>query len=538
VPWRGPQRPGEFPTLGYEIARWIESTLLIPDGQRAGQAFRLTDEQYMHLLHAHRLRPDVPGDAPSAMAHCYRGSVLVRGQKWGKDPFNAARCLAAAFGPTEFAGWDAKGEPVGRAHPSPWVAIAATNEQQTDNTWLPLQAMIRTSSLASEPGVQVNLDQVILPSGTPIEPLPATAFGRLGGRFTFVSITESGLLVGDGKRGGLTFGRTLKRNVGGMGGLWSEISNPWDPAEDSLLKLQVEAHRAGQAPDVYVDYRRSRRSVPLDDDEALLAELEYLYGDSSVKRGGWVVCERILGDIKDPSMGESEVRRFYLQEEAVGSKPFIEPAMWDARAALDAEPLGPGDTIALGFDGSRSHDATALIAYRLRDACLFVLGLWVPAEEDGGVVPRPAVDASVRAAFAAYNVAAMYCDPYRWQDYLDKWRGQYGKRVVEFATAVPSQMDKAIERFRTSILAGELAHDGDPRLSLHVRNAALTSAGRRAPRESESGSVTHYLKLAKRGREGLIDAAVAAVLAVHAGGEAERQPVAAGPIRIEGSLIA
>jgi hypothetical protein len=175
VPWRGPAEPGEFPTLGYAVADWIEAMLVIPDGPKMGQPFRLTDEQYRHLLHAYRLKPDAATDAPSAAAFVYRGSVLVRPQKWGKDPLNAARCLAHAFGPTEFGGWDAAGEPVGRPHPSPWIAIAATNEQQTDNTWLPLQVMVKASPLVNAPGVQVNLDEVLLPAGNKIEPVPATA---------------------------------------------------------------------------------------------------------------------------------------------------------------------------------------------------------------------------------------------------------------------------------------------------------------------------------------------------------------------------
>lgn len=529
MPWRGAQEQGEFPTLGYAVADWVESTLIIPDGPKMGQPFRLTDEQYRHLLHAYRLHPDAPGDAPSAAAFRYRGSVLVRPQKWGKDPLNAARCLAHAFGPVEFAGWDAAGEPVGREHPSPWVAIAATNEEQADNTWLPLQVMVRASSLVNAPGVQVNLDEVLLPSGNKIEPVPATALGRLGGRFTFVSITESGLLTGEGKRGGLAFGRALKRNVGGMGGMWAEISNPWDPSEESVLRLQVEAVESGRAPDVYVDFRRSRRRVPLDDDAALLDELEYLYEDSSIKRGGWVVCERVLGDVRDPSMGESEVRRFYLQEVTAGAKPFVDPAVWDA-AMRDDAPLTSGDVVSLGFDGSRSRDATALVAFRLRDCRLFTLGVWVP-DEHGGQVPRLEVDASVRGAFDAYDVVQLYADPYRWQDYLDRWAGDFGKLVVEFPTNVESRMDRALERFRTALYAAELTHDGDERLSLHVRNAALAKGKRKPPREGEAGASTeeHYLRVVKR-RDGLIDAAVAAVLAVHAGGEAlERGVQAAEP---------
>ena len=32
MPWRGPEVPGEFPTLGYQVADWIEDMCAIPDG--------------------------------------------------------------------------------------------------------------------------------------------------------------------------------------------------------------------------------------------------------------------------------------------------------------------------------------------------------------------------------------------------------------------------------------------------------------------------------------------------------------------------
>ena len=56
--WRGPSEPGEFPTLGWLVIDWIEAHCVIPDGDRAGAPFVLTDEQARFILRHYRLEPD------------------------------------------------------------------------------------------------------------------------------------------------------------------------------------------------------------------------------------------------------------------------------------------------------------------------------------------------------------------------------------------------------------------------------------------------------------------------------------------------
>lgn len=513
MPWRGPNEPGEFPTLGYLVGDWIEANCIVPDGPKMGEPFLLTGEMWDHLLWACRLDPDAPADAGSD-GLVYAGTQLVRPQKWGKDPFMAARSCAHALGPVCFAGWDADGEPVGRPHPSPWVANAATAEDQTDNTFRPIVTMLRDGPLADTPGLDVGETRVKLPGIGWIEPVTASARARLGGRFTFVTITESHLLVGTGPTGGVTLARVLKRNVAGMGGQWTEGTNPWDPTENSAAQLTFEA----AAPDVYVDFRHSRRVVPLDDTAAVMREVIYLYKDSARSAGGWVSERRIVAEIQNPATGESEARRFFLQEVTAGARTAVDPARWDA-LARDDDPLTRGDAVALGFDGSRSRAATSLRICRLRDGRLFHGRLWVPADH-GGTVPRVEVDQAVTDVFDAYRVLFLFADPYLWQDYLDVWSARWPGRVVEYPTNVEVRMDRALERTLTAIRAGELTHDGHPLSTAHARNAALAKGKRKAGREGDGGTAEHYLKVVPK-REGLlIDDFVAGVLAYAARGHA------------------
>jgi len=514
MPWRGPQEKGEFPTLGYVAADWIESTLPIPDGPKAGQPFRLYNEQLRHLLWKYRLDPAAT-QADENDAFQYGGSMLVRGQKWGKDPILAALALFHAFGPCDFAGWDASGEPVGRPHPSPWIAIAATNDEQTDNTWLPMLEMARGSSIADVGGVEIYDTFIKHPCGNPLERLTTTAWGRLGGRFTYGSITESGVLLGDGPRGGVTFARTLKRNVGGMNGMWTSGTNTWDPTEGSDAQLTYEA----KDPHVYVDAKLARKHVDLDDDDDLRREVIYVYGDSVRSAGGHVSEQRIMRDCRNKALGESEVRRFYLSEIVAGEKDAIDVTRWTALTRTD-DPLEAGEPVTIGFDGSRSRDATVLWICRIRDGRLFRGRLWLPELHPEHRIPRPEVDQAVDDLFAAYDVRYLWGDPYLWQDYLDVWAARYPGRIVEFPTNVEIRMDRVIERFQTAMKLGELTHDGDLDLTEHAKNTALTKGKRKPPREDETaGTVQNYLKLAKK-RGGRIDIFVAAHLAYAARGQA------------------
>lgn len=516
MPWRGPNEPGEFPTLGYLMADWIEANCVIPDGERKGQPYLLTDEMLEHLVWSYRLNPDArDGDGSDAMF--YRGDQLVRGQKWGKDPLNASRCLAHALGEPLFAGWNADGEPVSKPHPTPWVIIAAYNEDQTDNTYMPVLDMITQSDLVNTPGLDPGLGEVRLPGGYGgmIQPVPSSAFGKLGGRFTYVSITESGTMVGTGKTGGVTFGRVLKRNVGGMGGMWSEITNPWDPTELSVAQRTYES----KAPDVYINYRLPRRRVELDDDEGLLREIIYLYGDSIRERGGWVSAKRIRAEARDPATGEAEARRFFLQEIVSGTQDAVTAEGW-AALARTGDPLRPGDAVCAGFDGSRSRDATSLRICRIRDAKLFKLRIWTPADCEDHKVPRPQVHRAVLDMFAAFDVHFMFADPYKWQEYLDIWLGLFPGRVVEFPTNVETRMDEVVTRFRTAYLNGEVLHDGDDESTQHALNTVLVKGKRKPRREDDNGIPEHYLGLGKK-RDGLlIDDFVAGALALHARGHA------------------
>jgi hypothetical protein len=535
VPWRGARERGEFPTLGWVVGAWIEAHLVVPSGPARGAEFLLTGEQWRHLLHAYRLRPDAlvqPRYHRPVDGFVYYGSQLRRPQKWGKDPLGAARAIAHALGPAQFDGWDADGEPVGRAVGSPWVQVAGTSEDNTLNTWRPLVTMLREGPLIDTVGLDVGDTRIKLPAGEGwIEPVTSAATSRLGNPITFATFTEPHLYTE--RSGGLSMARAMKRNLGGTGGSWAELTNAWNPAENSAAQQQAE----GRAPGVYLDHRAPdlARLTPaeFEDDNVVRERIVIKYGDSGRDRGGWVDPDHILALIRDPATGEAEARRFYLDEVTVGERDAVDGALWDALAVRptpddDDTRLQPGERVVLGFDGSRKRDATALIAVRIRDGRWFTLGIWVPTEQPGGVVHVDVVEAAFEAARAAYDVWHVFADPYRWEPLLDRLAGEWGNHatsnkpiIIEYPTNVDQRIDAAIRLFETVSKSGgkEFSHDGNKVLTQHAKNAAFENGKRKPEREDDDGRrEEYYLKVVKKRRGWLIDSFVAGILGTAARG--------------------
>lgn len=513
MPWRGPEEPGEYPTLGYSVGEWIESHVVIPDGYRQGQPYRLTDEMWRFLLKFYRLYEHAePYPAPDGLR--YTGAQFRRSQKFGKDPLGAAVILAEALGPSRFDGWDAYGEPVGKPYPSPLIACLGTSEDQTDNTWRPLLSMIRLGPLADLPNMDAGQTRIDLPGGGRIEPVTTSAKARLGAQLTFVTITESHLFTLQG--GFRRVAAAVKRNVAGMDGRWLELTNAWDPTEGSEAQVTAEA----EDPRVLIDTVEPHRVDDLTDETAVYRELLRQYGDSARERGGWVnIKGRIMDEMASKRHLPADKRRFFLNEIVVGESVLVDPIRWDLFAREDQ--LQPGDEIALGFDGSKSSDSTALVAVRRSDNRMFCLRMWErPAAAVSWQVDRVDVDKTLTGVFGAYRVGYLYADPYRWQDYLDVWSARWPKQIVEFPTNVEIRMDKAIERFTTAFADGALTHAEHERFTWHMKNAVIVKGSRRKIRPGEDELLpSHYLKLAKRGDGQLIDGAVAGVLALAALGQ-------------------
>ena len=491
-------------TLGFEVLEWLETYLVHGPGDVQGEPYRLDDELKHTVLHLYELDPHG--------RRVVRRGFLSRPKGRAKTELAGALSAAELCGPVRFDGKDAKGADRGRPVKGAQVVAYATEEGQAGTTYSTAAFMLGEGAAGQEYALDIGLSRTYLEGGGVMLAETSGATSAEGGRTTFAVFDETGYWVTRELR---RLHSTVRRNLGkrAIAEAWSfETSAAWQPGEDSVAEQlarhwQALATEGATDPTMYVDHREAPEVVDFDDDDELEAALRHVYGPAAQ----WLDLPRIMAEIRDPQTDATEARRFWLNQPSTVADAWLEPEMVE-RAAAPGEGLERGLPVTLGFDGSLSDDATALIACTLGERPrLLTLGIWEPAldaspaERAEWVVDKRAVDAAIADAFERFTVVLMYADPPYWSPELAAWGAEYGDAVREFSTARDGRIVPAAIALQTGLITGELEHDGAPALMRHLKNA------RTRP--------TRYGLTLRKDREhspNEIDAAMAGVLAFQA----------------------
>ncbi|WIC90152.1 terminase large subunit [Arthrobacter phage VroomVroom] len=466
-----PVFPASQASLGWDVIKHIEDYCLQPDGDDAGEPFRLTPEQKRFTLWFYAVDSDGK--------FIYRRAVLRRAKGWGKSPFLGALALAELTGPVRFSHWDEDGDPVGQMHPMPWIVIAGVSETQTENTMAAIRAMCEESALVDDYGLDVGMTRILLPNGGKIVPITASSSTQEGARPSFAIMDETHHWTKS--NGGKALAKVVRRNLaksrdGSARAI--ETTNAHEPGQESVAEASYLAWRSvvegrSKATGILYDTREAPDGIDLADEAAVVAGLKAAYGDAS-----WLDLDRILAEVYDPDTPPEEARRFYLNQIVAAADSWITPHEWALNRKADLAPLKladpgkwkrDGDTVALGFDGSLTDDSTALVACRVSDGAVFLLGIWEKPEGpkgQGWEVPKDQVRDAVGHAFATLDVVAFFSDVAYWETDVDAWRDEYGERLKVKATTRHAvgwdmrghQMDtvRGIEAAHRAITDGEL----------------------------------------------------------------------------------
>lgn len=489
MPPTAPEFVVNFPTL-WVACDWIEHHCVQPDGFRKGQPFQMYNWQLWCTVNHYRIKPSAiwrPDNPILAPAFHYRRSQVIAPQKTGKGPWTASVCANEGAGPALFAGWAGKddgyvcaehgcgcgweypyqpGEAMGMPWPTPLIQITAFSEEQTDNVYRPLQAMIRNGPLGDL--MRVGEAFIRLPNDGRIDVVTSSAQSRLGNPVTFVLQDETGIWTSTNKMDMVA--TTQRRGAAGMGGRTMETTNAPDPSEDSVAQRTMES----AAQDVF----RFHRPPPPHLKFTVKAErrkiFRHVYDGSTHVDLDAIEAEAAELMEKDPAQAE----RFFGNRLVYGAGAWCDGEAWDERGKPRL--VAARTQIVIGFDGSDTDDWTG-IRCETQDGYQFtpVFGpdrrpaVWDPAAY-GGQVPRLEVAAAIDELFTTFAVIRMYADPPYWSTEIDQLAEKYGeKRVIRWSTYRPTQMHAAAERLLTDVnkVDSSFTHDGCEVTARHMRNA-------------------------------------------------------------------
>jgi hypothetical protein len=308
-----------------------------------------------------------------------------------------------------------------------------------------------------------------------------------------------------------------------------DICNAYRPGEGSVGQIVREAWDATQAADgeqprtadfgLLYDSLEAPPDAPLTLSDAP-AVVEAIRGDAV-----WLSIPRILASIANPANSASESRRKWYNQITATEDAWVDPQK--VKACRTSDRLVDGDAIVVFGDGSKSDDATGLVACRLSDGLTQVLHVQQPKK--GEIVDRGLVDHAVRQTFSTYKVLAFWFDPSHakdedadgdsrfWWPLCDEWSQRYGQRLKLWATktgdnrhavafdmltqTAQAKFVPAAEQLAADIENGEFRYAESHWLEEHLSNARRRVSDR------------HGITLGKEHRESRrkIDLAVCAV---------------------------
>lgn len=485
-------------SLGWRWLAWAGVHLSAP---RGGGGWTFTLEQARFLLWY--------GALDSDGSFLFHSAVLQRLKGHGKDPLaSSVAMIDLCCEDAVFDRWEGD-RPVGRERPDPWVQVLAVSQVQTQNTMKLFPGLVPAETRRKY-GVQIGKLNVWAKGDTAqIEASTSSVRAVEGGRPTTVIRTETQNWLsanGGHAMAGALEGNAAKSNVASPARML-DVCNAYRPGEDSVAERTRDAWEKTQGDPDAADAADRPRTMDFgllyDSLEAppaapLTAEaapdvVRAIRGDSV-----WLDTRphgRIVKSILNPANSPSESRRKWYNQVVAAEDAWADPA--HVKLAETPERLEPGDEVVLFGDGSKSDDATALVACRVSDGLCQLLHVQQPTA--GQVVDRDAVDHAVVAAFETYKVAAFWFDPSHardesaegdarlWWPLVDEWSKRYGRRLkchpvksgnrahaVAFDMATPGAQQVFVEgcgQVLAELEAGDVRFSASTWLREHLVNA-------------------------------------------------------------------
>lgn len=482
-----------WPSLGPQVVAFIRNNLVFGPGDLRGMPARV-DEEKEDLIHrAYEVYPK---------GHALAGRRRFKRIAWSLRKGSAktelcawiAACELAQSGfdseghriqsPVRTIGWDKKGNPIGGSVIDPYIPMMAYTEEQSEElAYGALRVILQESEIAADFDIGLERIERLRGGGRAIAVASAPNSAD-GARTTLNVFDETHRLVLPRIKAAH---QTMLANIPKRktADAWSlEITTAFEPGEGSVAEdtwHYAQAILDGQRKDasLFFFHRQASNDYDLTTKRGLRAAVVEASGPAAE----WSDLAGIEDQFADPTRDRTYLERVWLNRPSRSSDTAFDAVRWAQLAKPHQVPKRAW--ITLGFDGSRSIDATGLVATEIATGYQFVLGVWErPGNAKDWKVPVGEVNDLVAHAFEFWQVWRLYADPPYWEDVIAEWQAKYNPteladaRVVKWYTAASNarKLATAVLGYVNAIsnedpAQAALSHDGSEAFARHIANA-------------------------------------------------------------------
>jgi len=397
----------KWPTLGLDVIEWIQDNLVHGPGDLLGQPVVLDEEKQALLC---RIYEVFPSQHEKAGRRRFKRACLSVRKGWAKTEL-AAMIAAAELhpdAPVRVESWDKKGQPIGCGVTDPYIPLVAYTEEQSDELAYHALYVILNESKEIRDHFDIGLERIIRKDGNGrAVSLASSPGGNDGARTTFQLFDETHRF---------TTPRLIKAHQTMLANIpkrykadaWSlETTTSYSPGEGSVAEgtmKYAKAVGAGEIKDskLFFFHRQASESIKLFDAKgALIPEnVREATMEASGPVASWSDVDSIVDQFQDPEADIAYLIRVWHNRPFQSNERAFPVDLFSSLGTPGAT-IPKGADIALGFDGSRTNDATALVATEIATGLQVLLGLWERPENAGDdwAVPVGEVSSAVELAF-------------------------------------------------------------------------------------------------------------------------------------------
>lgn len=472
-----PRDETPWPSLGPLVVDWIEDNLVFGPGDLLGEPAKVDRETRAIIRRAYEIYPR--GHAFEGRRRFLEVSIsLPKGTAKTERAAWIAIAESHPESPVRFVDWNEDGTPVGWSVTDPYIPLLASTEGQSEDTTYDAVKAILERSTSIRDDYNIGLGKITRNDGRGKMEAVATSPDSLDGkRTTFEVFDETHRLVDDRekKSHSIMLANVVKRKTADGWALGTTTA--FVPGKESIAEETMEEAKqilGGEVknPSLFFFHRQADDGHDFEVEEEVRQGLEEAYGPSAE----WAGIDSKLTLWAKPKTDRNEFERLFLNRPTLARNQVFDPK-W-VRAAIENRGVPwvrDRSEVCLGFDGSMTHDTTALIGTELESGYQFVVGCWKRPEDwpedERWEVDAAAVDQAFHDAMKRWKVKVALCDRNFWETYVDTWCGKWPKVVANFPTSALKKTAYAVRNYVHSFKTEQVKIDGHVDFVRHLINA-------------------------------------------------------------------